>query len=52
VSLCDQCGPSVDWFGRFSPKEKIRASGLWLVNELGKVPLRTDDLSRLATMVV
>jgi hypothetical protein len=52
VSLCDQCGPSADWFGRFSPKDKIRVGGLWLVNELGKVPLSAEDLSRLATMAV
>jgi hypothetical protein len=52
VSLCAECGPSTDWLGRFSPKDKIRVGGLWLVNELGKVPLSADDLSRLAAMAV
>ena len=52
VSLCGECGPSSEWLGRFSPKAKIRTNGLWLVNELGKVPLSADDLSRLAAMVV
>lgn len=51
VSLCEECGPSPDWLGRYSPKEKIRTSGLWLVNELGKVPLSTEDVRRLATLL-
>jgi len=28
---CDTCRPSRDWLGEFSPKEKIRTSGLWNV---------------------
>lgn len=38
ISLCDGCLPSSSWLGNFSPKEKIRESGLWLVNELYKEP--------------
>lgn len=34
VSRCQECRPSNNWFGHYSPKEKIRESGLWLVNEL------------------
>lgn len=34
VSRCKECRPSRNWFGQYSPKEKIRESGLWLVNEL------------------
>lgn len=30
--------PSADWLGNFSPIEKIRNSGLWLVNELSTSP--------------
>jgi len=28
VSLCDECPPSARWLGLFSPKKKIRESGL------------------------
>ena len=51
VSLCEDCGPSGTWLGLSSPKEKIRQSGLWLVNELHKEPLTQTDLERLGTLV-
>jgi hypothetical protein len=38
VSRCPICRPSAGWLGLHSPKEKIRASGLWIVNELYKQP--------------
>ena len=44
LSHCKECGPSARWLGASSPKDKIRGSGLWLVNELYKVPLSTEDL--------
>lgn len=47
VSLCTECGPSDSWLGRHSPKEKIRESGLWQVNELYKEPLSPEDLEHL-----
>lgn len=47
VSLCKDCRPSKNWLGLFSPKEKIRESGLWLVNELYKEPLNKIDLDKL-----
>lgn len=47
VSGCEECVPSKSWLGRFSPKEKIQESGLWLVNELYKEPLAASDLVRL-----
>lgn len=43
VSLCNQCAPSEKWLGLFSPKAKIRESGLWLVNGLYKEPLQEED---------
>ena len=49
ISLCDGCRPSAEWLGLFSPKDKIRASGLWLVNELYKEPLTIRDLEALST---
>jgi hypothetical protein len=47
VSLCDACQPSAAWLGQFSPKEKIRKSGLWLVNELYGEPLSREDFMAL-----
>jgi len=43
VSLCDVCQPGAHWLGNFSPKSKIRESGLWIVNELYKKPLTDKD---------
>jgi len=43
VSRCTCCKPSEAWLGLHSPKKKIRESGLWLVNELYKDPLREED---------
>lgn len=47
VSWCGGCKPSEAWLGQHSPKEKIRESGLWLVNELYKESLSEQDLSEL-----
>lgn len=47
VSLCKQCGPSDAWLGLSSPKEKIRNSGLWQVNELYGDELTLSSLARL-----
>lgn len=44
ISLCKECVPSKGWLGNFSPKEKIRQSGLWNVNELYKTPLDEKNL--------
>jgi hypothetical protein len=49
VSLCEECQPSTKWLGLYSPKDKIRASGLWLVNELYKEPLSPKDLELLGS---
>ncbi len=47
ISLCKKCAPNPGWLGLFSPKEKIRKSGLWLVNELYKNPLSKRELEEL-----
>lgn len=47
VSLCDDCGPSSTWLGNHSPKDKIRASGLWLVNELYKTAFVEAEVADL-----
>lgn len=51
VSLCNECRPSDGWLGLSSPKERIRKSGLWLVNELYKQPLSEAELAVLARML-
>jgi hypothetical protein len=51
ISQCDECRPSQNWLGLLSPKEKIRASGLWLVNELYKQPLSESDYEALKIVV-
>ena len=48
VSLCGVCAPSKQWLGLFSPKERIRESGLWQVNELYKEPLSDCDLEYIS----
>jgi hypothetical protein len=45
VSHCKECRPSKHWLGLHSTKDKIKESGLWLVNELYKEPLSKDDLN-------
>jgi hypothetical protein len=47
IAKCRDCGPSAAWFGLQSPKEKIRTSGLWLVNELDKKSVEERDLCML-----
>ncbi len=51
ISLCNECKPSGNWLGLFSPKNKIRESGLWLVNELYKEPLQEEDFEELQAIV-
>lgn len=51
LSLCNECLPSAKWLGLFSPKPKIKNSGLWLVNELDKESLSSKDLIRLKKII-
>lgn len=39
--------PSANWMGNNSPKEKIRASGLWQVNELYNASLTEQEFEQL-----
>ena len=47
VSQCSTCSPSQNWLGTFSPKEKIRRSGLWQEIGLFKAPLQPQDFDGL-----
>jgi hypothetical protein len=51
VSHCGDCGASAGWLGLSSPKDKIRESGLWQVNELYGEGLSTSDLARIVARV-
>jgi len=52
VSWCDECRPSENWIGLHSPKEKIRESGLWLVNELKKLPVSENEFNYLKDFII
>jgi len=52
VSQCNDCGPSTEWLGLSSPKEKIRNSGLWQVNELYGDELTSSNLASLLAKMV
>lgn len=47
VARCSACRPSPDWLGQYSPKEKIRQSGLWQVQHLRADPLTESDRALL-----
>ena len=49
ASKCHECQPSESWLGFYSPKDKIRESGLLLVNELYKNPLSEIDFQKVVT---
>lgn len=51
ISNCKICKPSQTWLGLFSPKDKIRESGLWLVNELYKSPLNSNEVNELISIL-
>ena len=52
VARCGACRPSPGWLGLHSPVEKIRQSGLWLVQHLAAEPLREGDQSRLVEAMI
>ncbi len=51
VSRCDECAPSSEWLGLSSPKDKIRDSGLWLVQYVGRPLPDGWDFTRFAVVV-
>jgi len=51
VSSCKECRPSQEWLGLYSPKDKIREGGLWIVNELYKQPLSDSDYNELYGLI-
>lgn len=51
VSRCESCKPSKGWLGHYSPKNKIKKSGLWLVNELYKTPFDASGVEQLSELI-
>ena len=51
VSWCEDCKPTKQWLGNFSPKDKIVKSGLWLVNELYKTPFDASGIEQLSRQI-
>lgn len=51
VSNCKNCKPSENWLGLSSLKQKIKDSGLWLVNELWKQSLSQNELTELKRII-
>ena len=52
VSRCEECKPSDNWLGSYSPKDKIKQSGLWNIMELYSAPLSEEELDILSSMLV
>ena len=44
--------PSSGWLGNYSPKEKIRASGLWQVNGLEGACLNEQEIPVLRRLIL
>lgn len=49
-SLCPDSFPSKDWLGNYSPKRKIKESGLWQVNEIWKTALNDYEMDELKSI--
>jgi hypothetical protein len=51
ISLCENCKPSNQWLGQSSPIQKIKESGLWLVQGLYKTPLNMDEFKEIKSLL-
>jgi hypothetical protein len=51
ISLCENCKPSDNWLGLSSPIQKIKESGLWLVQGLYKTPLNMDEFKEIKSLL-
>lgn len=47
IFACRECGPGEEWLGRYSPKSKIRDSGLWQEQGFGAASLSPEDVGTL-----
>ncbi len=51
LAKSNELKPSKNWLGNYSTKDKIKASGLWQVNELYNEALTAKELETLIQMV-
>jgi hypothetical protein len=51
LAKCGECHGSLGWLGRFSPKPKIRQSGLWLEQHLQSCELSEDSMTAVTTLI-
>jgi len=51
VSNCNECTSSENWFGRFSPVEKIVKSGIWQVMQLYSEPLSDNEIDFISKSI-
>jgi hypothetical protein len=51
LARCELCKPSPNWLGNYSPVQKIRESGLWLVQHLGANPINENDKELILSAV-
>lgn len=51
LSLCKECTASENWLGQYSPKTKIKESGLWLVNQLYKEPILEAECDEFLSLM-
>lgn len=51
LAQADDIVPSPEWLGNYSPKEKIRESGLWQVNGLEGEIITEEELHKLAALL-
>ena len=51
LAKSNELKPSANWMGNNSPKEKIRASGLWQVNQLYNASLTEQEFEQLKGII-
>lgn len=51
ISKCKECHARKEWLGNSSPLEKIRESGLWLIQHLYQDELTENDINQLKQLV-
>ncbi|ARN57875.1 hypothetical protein [Sedimentisphaera salicampi] len=51
IGKCSKCEASDNWFGKNSPENRIRQSGLWLKQGLRQAPFSLDEFSQFIQKV-
>jgi hypothetical protein len=52
VNSCESCRPSEKWLGKYSPKNQIRDSGLWLVQGLNAKQFTKSEFEKSFSIAV